>query len=53
VLCVFTFQDTGTLTPYDGVRSELKELVFEFLAEPFHILLLCLFRALEALCVSW
>jgi hypothetical protein len=41
------------LTSYDGMWSKLQKLVLEFLAEPFHVLLLGFFRVSKALCVGW
>lgn len=41
------------LTAYDGIWTELEELILQFLTEPFYILLLGLIGVLEALCIRW
>ncbi len=46
-------RDMRSPTAYDGVWSELEELVLQFLAEPFHVLFLSFVGPLEAFGKGW
>src|SRR6266849_5602442 len=48
-----TRQGKRRLTSYDGIWTKLQKLVLEFLAEPFHVLLLRFFWVFKAFCVGW